>query len=387
MFSQITSVGNVGAVVEPFAVQSASTPEGARWLNAYIDPAHGNCDTYPDEDNMYSTPLKSHFTYTIDNSFFVSSDWTGTPNIATRSFTVYLTNFPEYPIAVFGTFFTGNWQNGQEELIYIRDPNVYSPLGSCVSARMMYKGMTLRYVGNEFNNQGVVTAAQFAYTNKYTDQMDPGGTHYYSQNDDNPPLTATDIAKSNKEFYVSRMDQGLYCSNQISGARSEYSSVGNNYYPGGIYNKTDLTAPYARFVRPDQYRFYSNLPEGQSAYFYGTRFSFNSSWTVVRFDNIDINQPILIEHFGGYQCHVGVGSQLVNFQSFKSYLDPSALAVASQLTSSLPMIWPASYNDFRQVWRKISRFLGSSTGQSLVNTIASVSGRYGGLISAIGGLF
>lgn len=391
MFSNIVTAGNVGAVVEPFAAEAASTPEGARWLNAYIDPAHGNCDTYPDEDNVYSTPLKSHFTFTIDSSFFTNlANTSSLPS--TRSFTVYLTNYPDYPIAVYGTFYTSDYTSGQNRLIFIKDPNLYSVFNSSNSgileSRMMYKGCTLRYTGNDFNNQGVVTTAQFAMPTNYRDvasEFESGITTVWKTNDAKVPVTSTDIAASNKEFYVNRQDTGVYTSNQIMGARSNY--IGNNfgrYFFGGVYGD-DNTVPFGRAIRPNNYRF-SNAAT-YDTFYEGSVFAYNATWSVMRFDNLDVNQSILIEHFGGYQCHVAANSNLVNFQSFKSYLDPNALAVASQLTASLPMIWPASYNDFRMVWRKISRYLGSTSGQNLVNTIAGISGRYGGLIKAIGGLF
>lgn len=391
MFSNIVSAGNVGAVVEPFAAEAASTPEGARWLNAYIDPAHGNCDTYPDEDNVYSTPLKSHFTYTLDNSFFATSGFNGTLP-STRSFTVYLTSFPDYPIAVYGTFYSNDWTNGNNELVFIKDPNLYNTVrgGSINEMRFMYKGMTLRYAGNDFNNQGVVTSAQFAnptYYEKKEFEYQTGFFINYRNNAAELPVTSSDIAASNKEFYVNRQDVGVYCSNQIMGARSEYISGLDSGYMIGRVRGDENTVPLGRFVREESYRFNSSAANPNNQYWQGSKFGLNTTWTVIRYDNIDINQAILIEHFGGYQCHVNATSTLVNFQSFKSYLDPSALAVASQLTASLPMIWPAAYNDFRMVWRKISRYLGSASGQNLVNTIASISGRYGGLIKAIGGLF
>lgn len=388
MLSTITSVGNVGAAVEPFAAQAASTPEGARWLNAYIDPAHGNCDTIPDEDNIYSIAVKSHFTYTLDNTFFAANGLTtGQGN---RSFTVYLTNIPEYPIAVYGYFYETE-TSGSTKLVYIRDPNVYPMMSNngINSCRMMYKGCTLRYTGNQYNNQGVLTCCQFAPSQKWDLQVVPDintTSQNFLLNYSVFPLTSSDIASSNKEFYVNRQDDGVYMSNQIMGARSEYVDGSYMRLMGGIYShEANTSGGYGSGVTIEENRFDRLQPD--RANYPGFRFSFNATWGVMRFDNIDRNQSILIEHFGGYQCHTKAGSEFTNFQTYKSYLDPNALAVASQLTASLPMIWPASYNDFRQVWRKISRFLGSSSGQSLINTIAGVSGRYGGLIKAIGGLF
>lgn len=393
MYSTIVSAGNVGAVVEPFAAQAASTPEGARWLNAYIDPAHGNCDTIPDEDNIYSTPIKSHFTFSLDSSFF-NADGVTTGN-GTRSFTLFLTNMPDFPLAVYGYFRTAA-NVGESHLVFIRDPNVTDVIqnNGISAARMMYKGCTVRYTGNDFNNQGTLTASQYAVGDEFvpeTIELTSGGstfTRTLQVNTSYMPISSSDMASANKEFYVNRQEIGCYMTNQIMGARSNYITNANKRY---IYqyvvgNNASITLNQG-FVREVESRFDAVRPDDYGMYWQGTRFPFNATWGVMRFDNIDFNQSILIEHFGGYQCHVNPGSDFTNFQSFKSYLDPNALAVASQLTASLPMIWPASYNDFRQVWRKISRFLGSSSGQGLINTIAGVSGRYGGLIKAIGGLF
>lgn len=388
MLSSITTAGNVGAVVDPFAQQAASTPEGARWLNAYIDPAHGNCDTIPDEDNIYSIAVKSHFTYTLDNTFFAPNGITS--GQGNRSFTVYLTNIPEYPIAVYGYFYE-TADNGTAKLVYIRDPNVSPMLSNdgINSCRMMYKGCTLRYTGNQYNNQGVLTCCQFAPSQKWDlnsvkDNKDK--LQNFLINYSVFPLTSSDIASSNKEFYVNRQEDGVYMSNQIMGARSEYVDGSFRRLMGGIYGHVPNTSGgYGSGVTDEDHRF--DRLTSDIANYSGFRFSFNATWGVMRFDNIDRNQSILIEHFGGYQCHTNAGSDFTNFQTFKSYLDPNALAVASQLTASLPMIWPASYNDFRQVWSKITRYLGSARGQNLINTIASVSGAYGGLVRAIGGIF
>lgn len=387
----IYNAGTVADVVGSVAAQGSSTEAGARWLNAYIDPAHGNCDTVPDEDNVYSTPLKSHFTYTLDNNFFATAGYNGALP-ATRSFTVYLTNFPDYPIAVYGTFYSNDWTQGQNQLVFIKDPNLFNTLHSSGlnELRFMYKGMTLRYAGNHFNDQGVITSAQISNPTVYQDKTNEYQSGFFvnwQTNGFRMPVTSSDIAASNKEFYVNRQDVGVYCSNQLMGSRSQYiSSLLPGYMIGGVVGD-DNTVPLGRFVRDEQYRFYSSTPTTPNQYWAGSLFGLNTTWTVIRYDNIDINQSILIEHFGGYQCHVSTPSALVNFQSFKSYLDPNALATASQLTASIPCIWPASYNDFKAVWRRIGGFIGSATGQSLVSSIARVSGRYGGLISAIGGLF
>lgn len=387
----IYNAGTVADVVGSVAAQGSSTEAGARWLNAYIDPAHGNCDTVPDEDNVYSTPLKSHFTYTLDNNFFATTGFNGTLP-ATRSFTVYLTNFPDYPIAVYGTFYSADWPNGQNELVFIKDPNLYTTLNSSGlnELRFMYKGMTLRYAGNHYDDQGVITSAQISNPTNYeknTMEYQSGFFVNWQSNGFLMPVTSQDIAASNKEFYVNRQDVGVYCSNQLMGQRSKYiSSLLPGYMIGGVIGDNN-TVPLGRFVRDEQYRFYAVAQSPPNQYWAGSQFALNTTWTVVRYDNIDVNQSILIEHFGGYQCHVSAPSALVNFQSFKSYLDPNALATASQLTASIPCIWPASYNDFKAVWRRIGGFIGSATGQSLVSSIARISGRYGGLISAIGGLF
>lgn len=390
----IYSAGTVADVVSSVAYQGSATEAGARWLNAYIDPAHGNCDTIPDEDNVYSTPFKSHFTISLDRGFFVNPQITS--EVPSRSFTVYLTSFPDYPIAVFGTFYDVNTSGATyavDRLVYIPDPNLKDVIANkkdVNSLRMMYKGMTCRYTGNAYNNQGVLTSCQYAFTDEYIplDVDDGKGTVYtYNSLQCHLPSTSSGIAASNKEFYVNRQDMGVYCSNQIMGPRSNYVANHQDYkwMAIAINDGSPATTFPPGWVREYGNRFSDAIkPEG---YFPGATYNFNCTWVVNRFDNIEGDQSVLIEHFGGYQAHVGYDSKFVNFQSFKSYLDPNALATASQLTASLPCIWPASYNDFKAVWRRIGSFIGSSSGQSLINSIAAISGRYGGLISAIGGLF
>ena len=70
VYSDVVAVGNVGAVVSNVASQACESQAGSQWLSSYIDPAHGNCATVPDEDNTYSFAVQSKFLTQIDSSFF-----------------------------------------------------------------------------------------------------------------------------------------------------------------------------------------------------------------------------------------------------------------------------------------------------------------------------
>ena len=63
--------------VNSVASAVCSSDIGAQWLSSYIDPAHGQCYVFPDEDTNYSCAIRTKNIQAINASTFVSSNYTG----------------------------------------------------------------------------------------------------------------------------------------------------------------------------------------------------------------------------------------------------------------------------------------------------------------------
>lgn len=205
------------------------TVDGARWLASYIDPAHGSCQTVPDEDNTPSICLQSNFNFTIDKDFFVSSTYTGDlpGNI---DFSVYLTPFPDYPIMVIGWFYYMSASTPTRALkaVYIPDANTLAFVNGrgvgVAELRCMYKGCTMHYTGNQFNNEGSITAASVVIPHEDVATSTSGDTDSISHlwRTSMLPVGPDNISNASQGFSNYALPGGIYMVQQFTGTRSLY---------------------------------------------------------------------------------------------------------------------------------------------------------------------
>lgn len=374
--------------VSSVASQLCDTDVGAKWLTSYIDPAHGECYVFPDEDNSYSCAIRSKAIFSINKSFFVDSNYSGNvPN--TFNFVIFSTNSPQYPIAVYGDFYVGSQTPKVEKrLIYIPDDQFSGFIPEINSARLLYKGFTATYTGNQYNTQGFISASTLNPT--YAEgKMDDS----FSGLADNAakfvmldffPVTANDVSLMNRDFEVFATFNGIYGVNKYLGTRSDYKDITNandNPYAFGFAVKGTVEGytmkPCPNFLYKD--RFNTTTMFGSYRY---TDIICNWNIVAAAVDGFQSDQSILVKYYQGVQAHFKPNSSLVSMQTYKGYLDNGALTAASQLNSSLNCVYPSNYNDFRTIWRKIRTFMKSSKGSNLVNALAGAVGPYGALINA-----
>lgn len=380
MYNSILSTGKVGPPVAEFAKQACSTQKGAEWLTSYLDPAHGSCECYPDEDNNYSFALQSKFNFTIGyNDLFYNPSGTLTaPD--TVDLTIYGTPFADYPICIKTTVNNGGNQN--DCWLFVEDSSFRSNLSKITEFRPLYKGFTCSYAGNMYNNEGVMTVSQYNYDPVLATEINvstsgdsttavPGNSYWRLNAASCLPVSANDIARCNRDYVSYRQDQGCYCSQKLTGSRSEYRSPAESPVSWG---KTTNDKIYK----------YGHQVGATAEDSIDAICCCNLSWVVCNISGLNIQQTLNISVFGGYQCHFSYNSGMNVFQTNKSYLDLAAIEAASQLSASIPCIYPSSYNDFKAVWSKIKNFFGSKGGRQLVDTIALFAGQYGGLVTAAG---
>lgn len=349
---------------------AVETEDGLLWLTSYIDPAHGNCATVPDEDNLPSIALQTNFNFTIDKDFFVQAGYTGdVPNL---DFVVYGTPFPEWPIAVFGTFYymAGSTETRVRKLVLLKDENLYKFIGtSNINAiRGMYKGFTATYTGNEYNNEGSIVTS---YVVPQTEERimtgeagsDEDGWNMLIINGSGLPLSSADVSNSYLGFQNFRVPDGVYMVQQYNGQRSEYSS----------YRMTSIDMSPVSGVSTNVVQYDDRFTTTAS----GTVINWccNWNWTCAAFENMNVGQSVLLRIYAGWQCHYSFDSGYSILETHKSYLDMSAIIMASKVNSMVPSMYPASYNDLRKVWGKIKSVLSS---KALKNTVGAVGDALGG---------
>lgn len=375
-YDSVRAAGSVGAVVNSVAASVCETLDGGRWLSSYIDPAHGNCLTIPDEDNTYSFAIQSKFLASIDSSLFVQSGYPVDQLPSSFNFCIYLTSSPLYPVILRGTQYIYKENAGaiststRVVYIYIQDDNIVSRGDFMSQIRTMYKGATITYTGNEYNNQGFVVSAPYCPP---VTGFKNGSTSYDGVDLNCVPTSVEGITGSNRDYAALTTRDGVYGCQKFIGARAEYMDYSPNGGPFISMMSTSNPSLFAPWTNP----FVSNL---------GARLSCgalcNIDWVCVAVTNLQRDQSMLIKWYGGYQCHLKMNSGAVAFQTNKSYLDMGAILNASKLNAVLPSVYPSSYNAFRDIWNKIRGFLKSSGGRNLVNAVSEVAGPFGGFIDA-----
>lgn len=374
-YDSVRAAGSVGAVVNGVAASVCETLDGGRWLSSYIDPAHGNCLTIPDEDNTYSFAIQSKFLASIDASLFVMPGYPVDKLPSSFNFCIYLTSSPLYPVILRGTqyIFKGSGADlsvsTRVAYIYIQDDNIVSRGDFMSQIRTMYKGATITYTGNEYNNQGFVVSAP--YCPPVTGFKN--GSAFYDGVDLNMvPASVEGITGSNRDYAALTTRDGVYGCQKFIGARAEYMDYNAN---SGPYIGHELSA------NPSDLYSWAN-PFGVGGARLNCGALCNTDWVCVAVTNLQREQSMLIKWYGGYQCHLKMNSGAVAFQTNKSYLDMGAILNASKLNAVLPSVYPSSYNAFRDIWNKIRGFLKSSGGRNLVNAVSEVAGPFGGFIDA-----
>ena len=89
---------------------------------------------------------------------------------------------------------------------------------------------------------------------------------------------------------------------------------------------------------------------------------------------MNADQSVLLRIYAGWQCHYTFDSGFSILETHKSYLDMSAVIMASRVNSMMPSMYPASYNDLRKVWGKIKSVLSSKAIKTAVDAVGSTLG-------------
>ena len=109
----------------------------------------------------------------------------------------------------------------------------------------------------------------------------------------------------------------------------------------------------------------------------------NWNWTCAAFENMNVGQSVLLRIYAGWQAHYSFDSGYTILETHKSYLDMSAVIMASKINSMVPSMYPASYNDLRKVWGKIKSVLSSKAIKTAVNAVGSTLGGAWGVASNV----
>ena len=352
------------------------TPDGARWLASYIDPAHGNCQTIPDEDNTPSICLQSNFNFTIDRDFFVSPDYEGdTP--PDLDFSVYLTPFPDFPVMVIGWFYYMNSTTAmrQQRAVYVSDANTTAFISGgkagVAELRCMYKGCTMHYTGNQYNNEGSMTAAPVVIPFEDVATSTAGTSESIEKlwRTSMLPVGADNISNAAQGFSNYALPNGIYMVQQYTGTRALYTCEDNAHLE-------DIKGYGQQTITWDQMFSYDNRFKVEPDRI-AIQWSCNLNWVCLAVESMNIAQSLLFRVYAGWQCHYSYESGFSVLETHKSYLDMKAIQLASQINAGLPAVYPASYNDFRKVWRSVRSFLSSKQMKAAVNAIGGLGGGFG----------
>lgn len=380
--------------VNEVARSSTSSLIGAQWLSSYIDPAHGNAYVFPDEDTTYSAAIRTKNIQAINKAFFVSSDYTGpVPDIL--NFMVFSMPSPDMPIVIAGDFYfmSSSATIKERRCVCLSDVQYNGYVDEILQSRLIYKGFTLSYTGNAFENQG------FMSSSTYNPSFGLGTVNKQTTGDNQEnqtfldcqylPMSSREVANMNRDFEVFATSEGVYGVHKYNGSRSEYTNVGDNetkFLFGCGKGATSTIAGYRWCTYANRFTPSSTTQDISGAYYMNVECLNNWNVVCVAVDGMSANQSLLLKYYQGSQVHFKPNSSLVAMQTYKGFLDNAALTAASQLNSSLSCVYPSSYNDFRAIWSKIRNFLKSSNGRNLVGAITSAVGPYGSLINAAYGL-
>lgn len=375
--------------VNSVAAAVSTSDIGAQWLSSYIDPAHGQCYVFPDEDTNYSCAIRTKNIQAINQSTFVASNYKGTvPEIF--NFVIFSLPSPDVPIAIYGTFYWNDGTNdhSEERVVFIEDPQWKGFVPEIQQARLLYKGFTLSYTGNAFQNQGFISASTYTPVYGQGKVYNGSGTGLEISGKflvaDYLPTNSRQVSLMNRDFEVFATADGVYGVNKYCGARSEYVDVetGDDFMsvfgfvqePATIEGNTMRAAPC--------YKYEDRFSKSVMGYYYN--FDCLCNWNVVAaaVDGMSSSQSLLLKFYQGSQIHFKPSSSLVSMQTYKGFLDNAAITAASQLNSNLACVYPSNYNDFRMIWGKIRGFLKSNNGRNLVSAISAAVGPYGSFINA-----
>lgn len=380
--------------VNSVASAVCSSDIGAQWLSSYIDPAHGQCYVFPDEDTNYSCAIRTKNIQAINASTFVSSNYTGNvPDVF--NFVIFSLPSPDVPIAIYGTFYFNRRDDSnqptipasEQRLVFITDPQWKGFTEEIQQARLLYKGFTLTYTGNAFQNQGFISSS--TYTPVYGDGkvnngdsgLEISGRYLIA---DYLPTTSRQVSLMNRDFEVFATADGVYGVNKYTGARSEYVDVENlDDHQNVIGFLPDASGTqYTQMKLTPCYKYEDRFSLSLYGYYYD--FDCLCNWNVVAaaVDGMSSSQSLLLKFYQGSQIHFKPSSSLVSMQTYKGFLDNAAITAASQLNSNLACVYPSNYNDFRMIWGKIRGFLKSNNGRNLVSAISAAVGPYGSFINA-----
>lgn len=387
----VESYGTMENYLQTDVLSSVDTAAGAAWLASYIDPAHGGCDTYPDEDNHPSIAIKSNFTISIDSTFFVSSDYGGTVP-SSFSFTVYGTSVPEWPIMVVGLYYwrtpSGIDASGYRGVL-IPDSQLYNFAGGTNGTfagiselRAMYKGFTMTYTGNQYNNEGTIVAAPVTISNILSEKSGAAVGNFVMVRTSELPFGSDNISNSNLLFRSLNLWDGGYFVQQITGTRSEYVTRNTIEFDTLDANGVEVgwSASYTGFCSyANRFREYTTTPPS-------ILFNCNLNWMCASVNNMNAQQSLLLRVYAGYQCHYIYTSGYSVIQNNKSFLDMSALILASQINSRVLSVYPSSFNRFKKVWNYVKGIIRTPLVRSALRGMSAVNPLFGAVNTLIGTL-
>ena len=378
MNSAIYSAGRVGTWLDTVVQDMADTDDGRTWLKSYIDPAHGECFTVPDEDNNPSIALRTNFTQSIDYDFFVQPGYEG-PTPANLTFAVIATPWPEYPIAIYGTYYLMSQDStpkpiASTRIVLISDQNFASfrSNNQLTELRGMYKGCTITYSGNEYNNEGTVTCVSTVAGRRTPIELSSNYVELYTA--DSVPYNQLTASNASRDFKLFRIREGAYMVQKYCGQRSEYKAVGAYGITSiGSVSWTRIAAePYNGFF------FYADrfsIPTNGSSL--AINFDSNFNWCIAAISNLNTDQSLQLRSYQGWQCHFNIISGYNIIQTMKSYLDITAITNASKINSQVDSLYPASFNDFKRVWNNILRTLRSPKAKLFYSSVGDLLGPQG----------
>lgn len=354
-------------------VQQCGSYDGARWLASYIDPAHGSCECIPDEDNTPSICLQANFNFTIDRDFFVSPDYAGdVPD--NLDFSVYLTPFPEYPIMVISWFYFMSSTTAIRKMraVLVPDANIMAFISAgevgISELRCMYKGCTGHYTGNQYNNEGSLTAASVVIPSEDVANDSSGTDSSITRlwKTSALPVGPDNVSNASQSTVTYALPVGCYLVQKYTGTRSEYVTY------DGVSLEDISGYGQVKITQNDVYSFLDRFNANPSNL--AIKWSCNLNWVCLAVDSMNAAQSLLFRVYAGYQCHYTYQSGYSVLETHKSYLDMSAIILASQINSGMTSIYPASVNDFGSVWKRVSAFLSSKKVNTLVNAVGNTLG-------------
>lgn len=193
------------------------------------------------------------------------------------------------------------------------------------------------------------------------------------------PVGPDNISNASQSFANYSLPGGIYMVQQYTGTRSLYACADKCTLEdirgySGVSIGPALRCTYLNRFKADQ----DNT---------AIQWSCNLNWVCCAVDSMNTAQSLLFRVYAGWQCHYSYESGYSILETHKSFLDPRAIALASQINAGVPSVYPAAYNDFRKVWSRVYNFLGSKAMKKAVSAVGELGGGFATVSSIYNALF